>query len=122
MPLYESAVEYKELNYQKDACISFEGSVSKEQLKKLSIDFAQQLLSQSSNESLDEYSMYLDDLRTPIEEFDFIVRSYEEAVSVMSRNGVPDFISFDHDLGCTTNGELLKSGFDVVKWMVKNDR
>lgn len=65
--------------------------------------------------------VYLDDLRTPIEEFDFIVRSYEEAVSIIKHYGVPKFISFDHDLGIDSNGNLLKSGYDLAKWLVYSD-
>ena len=29
--------------------------------------------------------MYLDDLRTPIEKFDFIARSYEEAIGLLKK-------------------------------------
>ena len=42
--------------------------------------------------------MYLDDLRTPEEEFDFIVRSYDEAIEVIKKYGIPNFLSFDNDL------------------------
>lgn len=65
--------------------------------------------------------MYLDDLRTPIEEFDFIVRSYDEAVNIVQKYGVPSYISFDHDLGINKEGELLKSGYDFAKWLVNGD-
>ena len=65
--------------------------------------------------------MYLDDIRTPVEEFNFVVRSYDEAVAIIKRHGVPNFISFDHDLGVDEDGILLKSGFDFTKWLVEND-
>jgi hypothetical protein len=65
--------------------------------------------------------MYLDDIRTPIEEFDFIVRSYDEAIVVIQTHGIPDFISFDHDLGVDEDGTLLKTGYDLAKWIVDND-
>lgn len=65
--------------------------------------------------------MYLDDLRTPIEVFDFIVRSYDEAIMCVEKYGVPIYISFDHDLGINKKGELLKSGYDFAKWLVEND-
>lgn len=64
--------------------------------------------------------MYLDGLRMPTEEFDFIVRSYE-AVNIVKEYGVPTFISFDHDLGNDSNGDLLKSGYDLAKWLVDAD-
>jgi len=65
--------------------------------------------------------MYLDDLRTPVEEFDFVVRSYDEAIEVIKKYGVPDFISFDHDLGKDEHGTILKTGYDLAKWIVEND-
>jgi len=65
--------------------------------------------------------MYLDDLRSPKEDFDFIVRSYDEAITIISLHGVPDFISFDHDLGCDMQGKLLKDGYDLAKWLVESD-
>jgi len=65
--------------------------------------------------------MYLDDLRTPIKEFDFLVRSYDEAIFIIKSNGVPNFISFDHDLGINKDGKALKSGYDLAKWLVRND-
>jgi len=66
------------------------------------------------------YTMYIDDLRTPIKDFDYIARSFEEAVEIFKKYGVANFISFDHDLGMV-NGKICKSGFDIVKWIVKND-
>src|SRR5690554_3429129 len=55
--------------------------------------------------------LYLDDIRSI--PFDFIgVRSYSEFVNFIEQNGLPDFISFDHDLG------LEESGFDCAKWLV----
>lgn len=65
--------------------------------------------------------MYLDDLRTPIEEFDFVVRNYNEAISIIKIHGVPNFISFDHDLGVDSEDNLLKSGYDLAKWLVESD-
>jgi hypothetical protein len=63
-------------------------------------------------------TMYLDDLRTPIEELDFIVRSYDEAVQVIREYGIPNYISFDHDLGVDENSNLLKSGYNLAKWII----
>lgn len=66
-------------------------------------------------------TMYLDNIRTPAEEFDFIVRSYDEVVKIIEHYGMPNYISFDHDLGVDENGVLLKSGYDFAKWIVEND-
>lgn len=55
--------------------------------------------------------LYLDDLRSAPEKF-VLVKNYEEFTAFISQNGLPDFISFDHDLG------LEESGFDCAKWLV----
>ena len=65
--------------------------------------------------------MFLDDIRVPIENYDIIVRSYDEAVGLVKQNGIPTFISFDHDLGCDEIGNILKSGYDFAKWLVCMD-
>lgn len=48
-------------------------------------------------------ALYLDDQRTPIKNipgYDAwdVVRNYAEFTEYITRNGIPDFISFDHDL------------------------
>lgn len=55
--------------------------------------------------------IYLDDVR-PIPDGFVGVRSYAEFVTYIFQNGLPDFISFDHDLG------MEESGFDCAKWLV----
>lgn len=65
--------------------------------------------------------MYLDDERVPKYEYDVIVRSFEEAVLFVEKNGIPNFISFDHDLGCDKDGNIFKSGYDFAKWLVDMD-
>ncbi len=62
-----------------------------------------------------------------------IVRSFNTAVEWVLKNGIPDVISFDHDLGYeeydTTNSGLVivtkaseeKSGYDFAKWLVEHD-
>lgn len=55
--------------------------------------------------------LYLDDLR-PIPKGYIGIRSYAKFVTYITQNGLPDFISFDHDLG------LEESGFDCAKWLV----
>ena len=65
--------------------------------------------------------LYLDDLRVPTMPYDFIARSYEEAIKIIELNGVPNFISFDHDLGVDKDNQLVKSGYDFAKWLIEND-
>lgn len=92
--------------------------------------------------------LYLDDYRTPMSNPEIewhIVRSYKEFVNWIEEHGIPDIISFDHDL-CTEHiqaflskaGENLatvvydydsygeKTGYDCAKWLcnycVDNDK
>ena len=91
--------------------------------------------------------LFLDDIRNPKDgiglvpsnlnqfywENDWdIVRSYDEFVSYITKNGLPDFISFDHDLADEhyvhymelqkrhLEGSLPteKTGFECAKWLV----
>ncbi len=65
--------------------------------------------------------MYLDDIRVPKNDYDIVVRSFEDAIKFVENYGVPNFISFDHDLGCDEMGNILKSGYDFAKWLVDMD-
>lgn len=56
--------------------------------------------------------IYLDDIRNPKAKDWIVVRSYNDFVSWIQNNGVPDEISFDHDLGQET-----KTGYDAAKWL-----
>lgn len=80
--------------------------------------------------------IYLDDVRTPIEEGWTVVRNYDEFVSTIMYIGLGniDFISLDHDLGDTAMKEWYtnvaknytlnydniteKTGMDCAKWLV----
>lgn len=69
--------------------------------------------------------LFLDDLRTVdmvydhtcIPEFE-VVRSYSHFVSYIQMNGLPDFISFDNDLGLEETGEIAPDGYAAAKWLV----
>lgn len=69
----------------------------------------------------EKMKMYLDDIRTPRDNYDVIVRTYNEAIEFVKVNGIPNFISFDHDLGCDEIGNILKNGYDFAKWLVDMD-
>ena len=69
--------------------------------------------------------LFLDDIRT-IEmvydksmeaEFE-IVRTYHDFVNYIKLNGLPEFISFDNDLGLDENGEIAPDGYAAAKWLV----
>lgn len=71
------------------------------------------------------YNLFLDDLRSTYDAFNMtlrityisdqwvIVRSYDEFVSYITKNGLPGRISFDHDLG---EG---KTGHDCAHWLIE---
>ena len=70
--------------------------------------------------------LYLDDVRVPKTEGWEIVRSYEEFVEWIEKNGLPNEISFDHDLSDVsydpvTQKEHFKyhetTGYDAAKWL-----
>ncbi|MGV7105757.1 cyclic-phosphate processing receiver domain-containing protein [Flavobacterium sp. U410] len=69
--------------------------------------------------------LFLDDIRTvdmiynkSLEtEFD-IVRSYNEFVAYITKNGLPIFISFDNDLGLDEEGNVAPDGLECAKWLV----
>ena len=71
------------------------------------------------------HKLFLDDLRTvemvynPSLSLGFnIVRSYADFVRYIQTNGLPDFISFDNDLGLDVNGLLAPDGLATAKWLV----
>jgi hypothetical protein len=65
--------------------------------------------------------LYLDDLRELPDNSFILVRSYEEAINYVKDNGIPSFISFDHDLGIDEDGKLLPTGYDFAKYLVEMD-
>ncbi len=59
--------------------------------------------------------LYIDDIRDPKNNYDYIARSSDEAIKIMKMVDCPTFISFDHDLG----GD--DTAMKVVKWMAEKD-
>ena len=55
--------------------------------------------------------------KTMESEFD-IVRTFDDFVTYIKRNGLPEFISFDNDLGLDKNGEVAQDGYAAAKWLV----
>lgn len=58
------------------------------------------------------YNLYLDDERMPKTDTKFfIVRNYKDFVYTIQKNGIPQYISFDHDLGDKFDG------YDCANWL-----
>ena len=86
---------------------------------------------------LKKHNIYLDDMRTPIDNKWTVVRSYEEFVSKITEIGLEnvELISLDHDLGDsaikewhtnvyhnnTLNYDNIteKTGMDCTKWLIE---
>ena len=78
-----------------------------------------------------QYFLLLDDVRNTNQVFEYtnqkvflthnwtIVKTYQEFITCIIDKGLPEFISFDHDLGelSIINGEE-KSGYDCAKWLI----
>jgi len=83
-----------------------------------------------------KYRIYLDDVRTPVDNDWIVVRSYDEFIQKINEIGLEniELISLDHDLGDTAMNEWLygvtknysinydniteKTGMDCTKWLV----
>ena len=77
-----------------------------------------------------QYKIFLDDIRSPInigliEEW-VIVRNYDEFIKIIEKNGIPTFISFDHDLSNEHYVQTFdykkfkeKTGYDCCKWLIE---
>jgi hypothetical protein len=85
------------------------------------------------------YNLFLDDYRFPKETVDYmfipiytseewiIVRNYYAFITIIQKKGLPDIISFDHDLADVHyknqvfdyNDETLeKTGYHCAKWLI----
>lgn len=60
--------------------------------------------------------IFLDDIRDPPAGDWVVCRSYDEFVATIERDGFPEFVSFDHDLG-----DKVPSGKDAANWLVERD-
>lgn len=67
------------------------------------------------------YKLFLDDLRKPPDESWVVVRSVKDFIKVIEEKGMPDVISFDHDLGTESYGVLAPTGMDAAKWLVEKE-
>lgn len=74
---------------------------------------------------MSKIALYLDDVRTPTETLPGyepwnVVRNYDEFKEWILRNGVPDLISFDHDLGeehmNDYYSQFLKLGYQIPNY------
>lgn len=87
--------------------------------------------------------LFLDDSRNPPDFTWDVVKSYDQFVAYIQLHGVPDVISFDHDLGkehyehyaafigvedeatdirIPYESFVEKTGYDCAKWLVENYR
>lgn len=62
------------------------------------------------------YYMFIDDERHPPKGDWVVVRSVRDAINVITDQGFPQFISFDHDLGYQK-----PTGMEFAHWLIKED-
>ena len=84
------------------------------------------------------YNLYLDDFRDPIDSSYYlnnslygnlkwdVVRNYDEFVKIITTQGIPDVVSFDHDLADEhydsqkpSDEYREKTGFHCAKWLIQ---
>ena len=75
------------------------------------------------------YHLFLDDIRDPSwvhwmklpspAEGWVVVRSHEEFVAAIQERGLPELISFDHDLDQEGQIDYELTGMDCAKWLVE---
>ncbi len=61
------------------------------------------------------WKLFLDDVRNPTDDSWTIARTIDQAQDFIRQNGLPEFISFDHDV------EEKRTGMDLAKWIVEQD-
>lgn len=66
------------------------------------------------------YTMFIDDIRDAKKYYPdldmVVVRDYYSACDYVNQNGLPVFVSFDHDLGDTSVDE--KTGYSFAKFLI----
>ena len=77
------------------------------------------------------YNLFLDDVRDPNKFLNdlrtwVVVRNYDQFVDTITNKGLPDFVSFDHDLEISHYGinlgdikQLERTGYDCAKWLIE---
>lgn len=61
------------------------------------------------------WDLFLDDVRNPGVQGWIIARNVKQAKDLIEKNGFPEFISFDHDLGDD------ETSMELVNWMIEED-
>jgi len=71
------------------------------------------------------YKLFLDDIRNVEMAYkdktnnDFVVvRTFNDFKAMILEKGLPEYISFDNDLGLDDNGEIALDGYAAAKWLV----
>lgn len=74
------------------------------------------------------YKLFLDDIRTVemvyknMTDKDFIVvrnfKDFKTIKTIILQRGLPEFISFDNDLGLDADDEVAPDGYAAAKWLV----
>ena len=70
--------------------------------------------------------IFLDDHRRPEDIYPpevakdmIVIRNYRAFVAIIETDGLPEFISFDYDLGLDITGKFAPTGKDCAEWLFK---
>lgn len=79
--------------------------------------------------------LYLDDVRVPVDPRFDLVKNFDQFVAYIEANGIPEYISFDHDLGMDhieyfykdhrgfhdyDYSKLEKTGYHCARWLIEH--
>jgi hypothetical protein len=71
------------------------------------------------------YKLFLDDIRDVnmvyqklTNDHFVVVRNFHDFKNVILENGLPEFISFDNDLGLDEHDNIAEDGYAAAKWLV----
>lgn len=65
-------------------------------------------------------NIYLDDKRTPVSDAWTVIRTPDDFKAYIRKYGLPDAISFDHDLGAEETGK--DCAYWLCEWCIENDK
>ena len=67
------------------------------------------------------WKLFLDDERNPVRDDWVVCRSLSEVATVCRLQGLPNYASFDHDLGPGVEVDCFENtGMGVVRWMIES--
>lgn len=69
------------------------------------------------------WNLFLDDEREPTHDLEpvLVARDVQEAITLIQNFGLPKMISFDHDLGKDSNGDVKPNAMKLMWYLIDGD-